>query len=240
MKYYIQVNAGGYVMVIYFEAAVCFISVFMKFIQSSYYRRLIRDSADMANARTKVVRNIKESFEKEYKRLKCINNTNMFVYKHMFNIRVIGMKVSSWEIFSVFNVLMCAAAGGAAAYMAFLNGYDEQYIIMYVLYGFIAGFLIVLSDLIANVQNKIEHLHVNMCEYLENEYKPFLENAENSSLTPVLPEISEDIDDGIRELFRLMNENNSGNISADSVGREMSLSVDEEKILQDVIEEYLT
>lgn len=227
-------------MIIYFEAAVCFISIFLKMVQSLYYKRLIKDSTDMANAKTKVVRNIKDEFEKEYKRIKCINNTNMFVCKHMFGVKILGLKASSWEVFSVFNVLMCAAAGGATAFWAFVNGYDEQYIIMHVLYGFIAGFLIVLSDLIANVQNKIEHLHVNMCEFLENEYKPMLEFSDDGRVTDALPEISDEIDDGIRELFRLMNESDSGDISADSVSREMNLSMDEERILQDVIEEYLT
>ncbi len=227
-------------MIIYFEAAVCFISIFMKMVQSCYYKRLIKDSSDMANAKTKIVRNIKEEFEREYSRMNCINNTNMFVCKHMFGVRIIGLKASSWEVFSVFNVLMCAAAGGITAFLAFLNGYDEQYIIMHVLYGFIAGFLIVLSDLIANVQNKIEHLHVNMCEYLENEYKPILEIGVEEKVKDTLPEISEEIDDGIRELFRLMNESDSGDLSADSVSAEISLSADEERILQDVIEEYLT
>lgn len=227
-------------MVIYFEAAVCFISIFLKMIQSFYYKRLIKDSSDMANAKTKVVRKIKSDFEREYKRINCINNTNMFVCKHMFNVRIMGLKTSSWEVFSVFNVLMCAAAGGATAFWAFVNGYDEQYIIMHVLYGFIAGFLIVLSDLIANVQNKIEHLHVNMCEFLENEYKPLLECSDDGKVADTLPEISEEIDDGIRELFRLMNESDGGDISADSVSREIRLSKDEERILQDVIEEYLT
>lgn len=236
-------------MIIYFEAAVCFLSIFMKLVQSCYYKRLIKDSADMANAKTKVVCRVKQRFENDYKRMKCINNTNMFVHKQMFGIRVMGLKASSWEVLGVFNVLMCAAAGGATAFLAFLNGYDEQYIIMHVLYGFIAGFLIVLSDLIANVQNKIEHLHVNMCEYLENEHKPFLENggaekfvAENSvaDATAALPAISDEIDDGIMELFRLMNEEDKGEISADSVSREMKLSKDEERVLHDVIEEYLT
>ena len=35
-----------------------------------------------------------------------------------------------------------------------------------------------------------------------------------------------------------MNESDSGDLSADSVSAEISLSVDEERILQDVIEEY--
>ncbi|MCI8307146.1 MAG: hypothetical protein HFH14_03755 [Lachnospiraceae bacterium] len=239
-------------MVIYFEVAICFLSILMKMIQSSYCKRLIRDSSDMSNARTKLVCGIKKEFEKEYRRMKYINNTNMFVSKHMYGIRIMGLKVSSWEVLSVFNVLACAAAGGITAYLAYENGYDEQYIIMNVLYGFIAGFLIVLSDLIANVQNKIEHLHVNMCEYLENEYKPMLENSiedsneedagerVRSSATPAMPGIADEIDDGIRELFRLMNESDSSDISADSVSSEISLSVDEERILKDVLEEYLT
>ena len=60
-----------------------------------------------------------------------------------------------------------------------------------------------------------------------------------------LPYEAHNIDEGIRELFRLMSEDNEESkeyvedISAETIANDMSLDEKEGKILKDVLEEYL-
>lgn len=229
--------------IIYMECAVCIFNVFMKIIQSIMYRRLIKDSADMENAASKIICNIKKQFDKEYAKMNKVSNVNMFVYKKMYEMRIFGIKISSWEIISIFNILICAVLGITAAVLSYINMYDEQYIIMHVLIGFVMGFVIILCDLISNMQNKMEHLHVNICEYFENTYIPMIEAGEN--VAAFLPYESRDIDEGIQELFRLLSEDSGeakeyvGLLNTEAVMDEIGIEEKEEKILKDVFEEYL-
>lgn len=241
-------------MFIYCEAAVCVLSILIKGGLYCYYKKLIKDSRNMANARSSMLKKIKESYECEYNNSRNIENINMFVYKCMFEVRILGMKISTWEAIGILNVLVCAVLGGAAALKAFMEGYDDQYIIMNIMCGFVSGFLIVLSDLAANIQNKVEHLHVNICLYIENEMKPALERKHISNRESVQG-VSDEIDAGIVELFRLMNESKDNNKSRaakrelkkpahetgmDKSGIEHVVGTqEEEEIIKDVIEEYL-
>lgn len=204
-------------MFIYCEVAVCLISILIKCSLYIYYKRLIKDSDNMADTRTSLLKKLKTSYEQAHLDEKCIDSTNMFVYKFMFGTRMLGMKVSTWESIVILNVLICAVLGGTEAMLSFKQGYDDRYVIMNIMCGFVSGFLIVLSDLATNIQGKIENLNVNVCFYLENELKPSLEK--NSMKRYKKPEqVSKHIDEGIVELFRLMNDNRD---TIESKGRNM-------------------
>ena len=79
----------------------------------------------------------------------------MFVYKNMYGIKVMGLKINVWELLGIVNIMLCALLGAAAAFMAYINSYDEQYIIMHVLFGFVMGFVIILCDLLLDMNHKI-------------------------------------------------------------------------------------
>jgi len=162
------------------EIILCVFNVMAKIIQSIFYKRLIKESGDMGNAKSKAICNIKKQFDKEYAKTKKINNVNMFVYKNMYAVRVMGLKINSWELMGVVNIMLCAVLGATAALLSYINSYDEQYIIMHVLCGFVMGFIIILCDLLFNMQNKMDHIHINICEYLENKYIPMIESSETS------------------------------------------------------------
>lgn len=224
--------------------AICGLSIILKAAIAFRYGHLIKEADDMGNSNNKFLKKIKHRFSKEYDNSYSVNNVGVFVDKYMYQMKIMGFKPSVWEGFGTFILVLCLLLGSLGALWSYENG-TERDVTIYIIAAVVSAGALVLIDSLINTQRRREHLHVNMCCYLENRMKPKLENGENDFDIGSFSKLSDEIDEGMMSLINSMNSEKEDKDKKIKRNKEknnqmINISKGEQKIVEDVIKEYLT
>ena len=76
---------------LYVLAAICLAGVFSRLMAGSFYKRLIKESTNMALTKNKCLRNLKQNAEDTYRINQGMNNTRVYLERQMYSLRTAGM-----------------------------------------------------------------------------------------------------------------------------------------------------
>ena len=76
---------------LYVLAAICLAGVFSRLMAGSFYKRLIKESTNMALTKNKCLRNLKQNAEDTYRINQGMSNTRVYLERQMYSLRTAGM-----------------------------------------------------------------------------------------------------------------------------------------------------
>ena len=97
---------------LYVLAAICLAGVFSRLMAGSFYKRLIKESTNMALTKNKCLRNLKQNAEDTYRINQGMSNTRVYLERQMYSLRTAGMTARGLDNLSGQLTLLCFLAGG--------------------------------------------------------------------------------------------------------------------------------
>ena len=104
---------------LYVLAAVCGMGVLSKLMTSSLYKRLIRETGNIALTKNKNLRLLKQRTEGMFLLSHGIRNAGAYIEKQLYGFRFMKISLDVWENVSVQAMLLCFLLGGIAAFGAY-------------------------------------------------------------------------------------------------------------------------
>lgn len=222
---------------IYVMLGLCGLGVLVKFILSLVYGRLIRSSDKMGTSKNKLMKNLRQKFETSYSLNLGVNNVDIFVDKYVYKHRICGILLYTWENICGQLLLLCMLTGSLGALLAIINEGDKTVILSTFFVGISTSALLVLVDNLVNLSTKKGVVKANIQDYLENCLKVRLasgqvvEAAEAVGLkkakaaaaaaapATVKPDKSEKLENDVSKMYEVNKK--------------------EEKIIEDILKEYI-
>ena len=153
---------------LYVLAGLCLLSIVCKWMTKSLYKRLMRETTNMAMTKNKNLKTLKQRIESSYRVNGGIGNMAAYLERQMTDFKFMRISLSGWNNFSNQLALLCFLAGGAAAFMAYWYRIDSYYIALYGTVGILAGLLTMVVDVGANIGEKRQQLLVALEDYMDN------------------------------------------------------------------------
>lgn len=153
---------------LYVLAAVCLAGIMVRLLAGSFYKGLIKESANLALTKNKYLRALKQNAEDTYRLNQGMNNTRVYLEKQLYSLKMMGLSIKGLDNLSGQLTLLCFLAGGAAAFMAYWYRSDNYYIVLYGAVGILCGMLTMFVDYGVNLEAKRQQLLICLQDYMEN------------------------------------------------------------------------
>lgn len=163
---------------LYVLGAICVLGMISKLVTSSLYKRLIKETGNMALTKNKNLRALKQKTENQFLVSHGFRNASVYIEKQLYSFRFLKVSLESWDNLSVQAMLLCFLLGGAAAFGAYWYRCDPYYIVLYGAVGILSGIFLALIDNSTNIDAKRQQLADTLVDYVENS-PHFYRNVEN-------------------------------------------------------------
>ena len=152
---------------------LCFV---IKLFVSRMYRRLIRAAGQMGKSEHPLMKMLLKKFETCYQLKMGVENVEIFVDKYLNSYRAAGVHLYTWEVLGdvMFGITLLTSLL-ANLYIAVLDS-DRRIMMEFLFVGIAICGIIILEDICLNLRFRRKRLLVEVRDYLENIYKPRLEN----------------------------------------------------------------
>lgn len=149
-------------------AVIGLIGLVSKLITRNLYRRLLKDTENMAMTRNKNLKLLKQKLENTYRVNQNIVNSRAYLDKLMYEFRFLRLSLDTWDNVSRQMVLLGLLAGGAGSYFSYWYRIDSYYIVMYASAAALAGLFLTFVDSSFNISQKKQQLETILLEYVDN------------------------------------------------------------------------
>ena len=136
---------------LYVLGAICLLGIISKLVTSSLYKRLIKETGNMALTKNKNLKALKQKTENLFLVSHGIRNPDSYIEKQLYGFQFLRLSLDHWDNLSLQAMILCFLTGGAAAFGAYWYRCDSYYIVLYGAMGVLFGLLLVLVDNGANV-----------------------------------------------------------------------------------------
>lgn len=170
MMSFLQTGAALYLL-----AFICLAGVLARLAAGSCYRRLIKESRNLALTKNKYLRSLKQSAEDTYRINQGMSNTRVYLERQLYNLRTFGFSPAGLDNLAGQMTLLCFLIGGGAAFMSYWYRSDNYYIVLYGTLGILSGMLTMLVDYGVNLESKRQQLLTGLQDYMENVMWPRME-----------------------------------------------------------------
>ena len=109
---------------LYLLAAICLIGLVSKLIAKNSYKRMIKESNNMAMTKNKYLRTLKQKAEDAYRINQGISNTRVYLEKQLLDARVGALTAEDWAGFSSQITWLCLLAGGTLSCLSYWGRCD--------------------------------------------------------------------------------------------------------------------
>ncbi len=165
---------------LYVLGAICLLGIISKLVTSSLYKRLIKETGNMALTKNKNLKALKQKTENLFLVSHGIRNPDSYIEKQLYGFQFLRLSLDHWDNLSLQAMILCFLTGGAAAFGAYWYRCDSYYIVLYGAMGVLFGLLLVLVDNGANVGLKRQQLADCLVDYVENS-PHFYKNVDNTA-----------------------------------------------------------
>ena len=131
---------------LYVLAVICFGGIFVRLAAGSFYKKLIKESANMALTKNRYLRNLKQNAEDTYRINMGMNNAAVYLQRQLGNLKFLGFSLSGLENLAGQLTLLSFLAGGVCAFLSYWNRSDNSYIVLYGAAGILGGMLTIVAD----------------------------------------------------------------------------------------------
>ena len=132
---------------LYVLAAICALGTLSTLVTGSLYKRLIKETGNMALTKDKNLKTLKQRMENVFLINHGIRNVNAYIEKQLYGFRVLHVSLDGWDKLSVQAMILCFMAGGAAAFGAYWYRCDNYYIVLYGAAGVFGGLFLAFVDI---------------------------------------------------------------------------------------------
>ena len=222
---------------LYVLAAICLAGVFSRLMAGSFYKRLIKESTNMALTKNKCLRNLKQNAEDTYRINQGMSNTRVYLERQMYSLRTAGMTARGLDNLSGQLTLLCFLAGGGAAFLSYWYRSDNYYIVLYGSIGILAGMFTMLVDYGVNLEAKRQQLLTCLQDYMENVMWPRMNREGGAEHVPAVTAEEERRDPApVRSITRdrRSNNNNRRGLDQTAASRERQEDKSKDNWLQDL------
>lgn len=164
---------------LYALAAIGAIGAISKLITRSLYKRLIRETDNMAMTKNRNLKALKQKLENACRLNQNIVNTEAYLERQMYGFRFMKISLNSWNNLSAQMTILGIMAGGAASFAAYWYRLDSYYIVLYASAGAFLGLALAFLDSSFSIGLKQQRLANALLEYTDNSVlvRAFRENA---------------------------------------------------------------
>lgn len=205
--------------------ACSFLGVISWFVLEVSYRSMIKATAQIGKTKKKWLVSLKKRYEDYHEMNVKVNNVSTFVDRLFQRKKILGFTCSVWLTLERLSIAGCAIAGAAGALAASQQGAVLSDVMICYLTGITAACALLFLDTFLRANEKKHMVIVNMNDYLEN----VLENT-ISGREAVEDSASQKARN--RRLLRYAEENRKKKRA------ESPVSPEEEKLLEDVLQEF--
>ncbi len=206
--------------------------VLEKLIVNGMYHRLIREARRMGKSGHPLMKILLKKFETCYQLKMGVENVRLFVDKYLNDYRIARLHLYSWEALGdvIFGVILLVSLL-ATLYIAIM-GYGQRLLAEFLLTGVGVCGGILLVDVILNPRFKRTCLAIEIRDYLENVYKPRLENItfKSEEMEKYHREYFEEERAKLDELLAMKQE---------ETVPQVQFTKEEEEIIEEVLREYI-
>ena len=164
-------------------AAIGIIGIVSKLITRSLYKRLLKETDNMAMTKNKNLKVLKQKLENAYRLNQNIVNTQAYLDKHLYGFRFMHVSLDSWNNLSLqMTILSLLAEGRLCLAIALQAGeigdgrlqleqegvQDSYYIVLYASIGALSGLFLTFMDSSFNITQKQQKLETVLLEYVDN------------------------------------------------------------------------
>ena len=142
---------------LYVLAVICFGGIFVRLAAGSFYKKLIKESANMALTKNRYLRNLKQNAEDTYRINMGMNNATVYLQRQLGNLKFLGFSLSGLENLAGQLTLLSFLAGGVCAFLSYWNRSDNSYIVLYGAAGILGGMLTIVADYGVNLEKPASH-----------------------------------------------------------------------------------
>ncbi len=165
---------------LYVLAAICALGTLSKLVTGSLYKRLIKETGNMALTKDKNLKALKQRMENVFLINHGIRNVNAYIEKQLYGFRFLHVSLDGWDNLSVQAMILCFMAGGAAAFGAYWYRCDNYYIVLYGAAGVFSGLFLAFVDNGVGAGTKRKQLADYLVDYVENS-PHFYKSVDNSA-----------------------------------------------------------
>ena len=116
---------------LYVLAAICALGTLSTLVTGSLYKRLIKETGNMALTKDKNLKALKQRMENVFLINHGIRNVNAYIEKQLYGFRFMHMSLDGWDNLSVQAMILCFMVGGVTAFGAYWYRCDNSYIVLY-------------------------------------------------------------------------------------------------------------
>ena len=170
---------------LYVLAGICLLGILTRAMTKNLYKRLIKESGNMASTKNKSLKELKQRTENAYRLNQGLRDSGAWLDHQLCELRFRGLTLAGWMNISMQLTWLCLLAGGTAAFFSYWYRLDTFYIVMYGGGSVLMAMLTMLFDNGA-AGGKRELLAAALQDYLENVLCPRLERSlpEDSGAEP--------------------------------------------------------
>ena len=165
---------------LYVLTAICALGTLSKLVTGGLYKRLIKETGNMALTKDKNLKALKQRMENVFLINHGIRNVNAYIEKQLYGFRFLHMSLDRWDNLSVQATILCFMAGGAAAFSAYWYRCDNYYIVLYGAAGVFGGLFLAFVDNGISAGTKRKQLADHLVDYVENS-PHFYKSVDNSA-----------------------------------------------------------
>ncbi len=214
-------------------AGICLIYFFVKWRLRHAYGRLLKETGDMGHSNHKLLKNVVTKFNACYQLKMGIPNVSVFVEKYLRHYRLMGVHLKTWENFTGVCVVLIMAVSMGGSIWAMMGELPGRIVFLQLFAGVIGTGVLLLTDYLWNTENQWELLVVDITDYLENMCKPRLEN-EVFHPVDMQKYRQEYFDEDEQKVVNLVPKEKDA-VTAEDI----SFTPEEERVIREVIQEYL-
>lgn len=153
---------------LYVLAAIGMIGVLSKLVTRSLYKRLIRETDNMAMTKNRNLKILKQKLENACRLNQSIVNTEAYLERQMYGFRFMRISLQGWNSVSLQMTILGIMAGGAAAFASYWYRLDSYYIVLYASAGAFLGLFLAFLESCFGIGLKQQRLANALLEYTDN------------------------------------------------------------------------
>ncbi len=176
MLHFLETGQGLYVL-----AGICLLGILTRIMTRNLYKRLIKESANMATTKNKSLKELKQRTENTYRINQGLRDCGIWLDHQLCELKFRGMTLAGWANVSMQLTWLCLLLGGTGAFFSYWYRLDTVYVVMYGGGSVLMAMLTMLFDN-GTADGKRDLLTASLEDYLENVLCPRLaRNAPDDS-----------------------------------------------------------
>lgn len=149
-------------------AAIGTIGFVSKLITRNLYKRLLKETENMAMTKNRNLKILKQKLENAYRLNQNIVNTQAYLEKQLYGFKFMNISLNTWNNLSLQMTILGLLAGGIGTFMSYWYRLDSYYIILYASVGALGGLFLTFLDSSFNISLQQQRLSNSLLEYVDN------------------------------------------------------------------------